>query len=219
MLKSEIDYDTKCWAEKITFKDFLGYDPGTPSPQYNGDDFPEFCLRPSPNNIISCFKDDDCFLQGFILAIFWGSMWQKNSLKRIFCPRLTNVESTLKEAKEKIVEEESIKNAWKLLAEQLYWSPVFISKVLHFLSRSAGFEQNPPVPMDNKVTLKQIWPKFLTMVRQKRENGNNNQEPAPWEGKFEGYSRYMTLINVWAKEKNWSTTNIETTLFKKYNVN
>jgi len=210
----EPDIDTKYWAEEITFKDFLRDDPETPSCQYNGNpEFSKFCLLPSPDNIKIFFQKEDYF-QGMVLVIFWGSMWDKKSLKKIFTPKLSCIQQTLKEAKNSIIQEQSINNSWNLLEKNLGWSNVFISKVLHFLSRSAGFEKNPPVPIDNGVILNIVWPEFIKRVKHANDN---HHKPKSWNSDcICGYLRYMTLINVWTKQKNWSTTDVEITLYQRF---
>ncbi|MFA5779417.1 MAG: hypothetical protein WC947_04720 [Elusimicrobiota bacterium] len=240
--------DTEYWAEKITFKDFLGCDPKAPSSQYGEregekvmglnkenwknkrgiENFPSFCdfpgrkgvSLPNPCNIIRCF-DQDYYLQGMVLVIIWGNMRRKTN--EVFNPKNKprneneNIQNILKEAKKKIVVDCPIDDAWYLLEKNLGWRNVFISKVLHFLSRSAGFVNNPPVPIDNAIIFDRVWQNFIRRVEEKKKAGDKHDKPKSWNsGGICGYLRYMTLINIWAKQKNWSTTDIETTLYQKF---
>ena len=56
--------------------------------------------------------------------------------------------------------ENAVMDSWNLLVNELKWSAVITSKCLHFLVRSLGYEINPPVPIDNAVIIKKVWPKF-----------------------------------------------------------
>ena len=110
-----------------------------------------------------------------------------------------------------------INESWLLLTGrgqgQLAWSPVIASKTLHFFSRSVGFEHDPPVAIDNAVILKLVWPYLRDMIP-------INQRPQGWRGKdLESYLRYMTVINIWAQQHHWTTTQMEATIFAVFRNN
>ena len=92
---------------------------------------------------------------------------------------------------------------------QLRWSPVLASKTLHFLCRALGFEQNPPVAIDNAVILNKVWPTWRHLVPPVLTLGG-------WNGTSEAYLRYMTAILIWAEARGWTTTEMEATIFEEY---
>lgn len=101
----------------------------------------------------------------------------------------------------------SIEDSWDLLTNRLGWTHVITSKTLHFLCRALGFNQDPPVPIDNNVILKYVWPGFRIGIP-------SGQRPRDWEGNdFAAYCTYMTAIIEWARVRNWTTTEVETTIF------
>lgn len=113
-----------------------------------------------------------------------------------------------------IKQTESIEGAWQILTgsgtEELDWSAVMSSKFLHFLCRSMGFEQNPPVPIDNAVMRNRVWPVF-------KKTCAKNSRPKGWRGdSFEAYCRYMSAVVAWSEIRNWSTTQLECSLFSKF---
>jgi len=95
---------------------------------------------------------------------------------------------------------------------------VITSKCLHFLSRSLGYETNPPVPIDNKVILGEAWPAFKKLIG-KHNNSSHHPMPGVWWDKadsWSGYNRYMTAINCWTDARGWTTTQLESTIFQEY---
>lgn len=43
------------------------------------------------------------------------------------------------------------------------------------------------------------------------------QCPGNWKGNsFEAYSRYMTAILTWETQRNWTTTEMEATIFDQF---
>jgi hypothetical protein len=70
-----------------------------------------------------------------------------------------------------------------------------------------GIEQDPPVPIDGGVILTYVWPGFRVGIPP-------GQRPRGWDGdSFEAYSRYMTAILEWARLKQWTTTEVEATIY------
>lgn len=148
------------------------------------------------------------------MVISWGTMWRHPDA--IYGNRgLIHIQQTLQHCAQLIQRTHSIQAAWEALtgtgAHQLRWSPVLASKTLHFLARSLGFHQNPPVPLDNAIILNHVWPAFIALIP------NDVQRPDGWRGNsFAAYSRYMTAILVWAAQRHWTTTEMEATIFDEY---
>jgi len=144
------------------------------------------------------------------MVVSWGGMGRQS--KNIYGERkietIWQIERTLQDATESIQASHSIEASWKMLSasEGLGWSAVMASKTLHFLCKSLGFEQNPPVPIDGAVIRNTLWPAFRNSIR--------SAQPDDWEGNsFQAYCRYMTAIMTWANQRNWTTTQMETTIF------
>jgi hypothetical protein len=135
----------------------------------------------------------------------WGTMWRQPDA--IWGGRkLETIEAALHECAHSIRRSESISGSWDILRVQLSWTSVLISKTLHFLSLSLGFDHDPPVPIDGAVVRQRVWPIF-------RDSVPVRERPRNWEGDtFEAYSRYMTAILVWANQRHWSTAEVERTI-------
>jgi len=185
--------------------------------------FPEYCRYPnqpesllcSPENIIRCFQDD-LVLEALVLVVAWGRMTRSKG--NIYQKSNLIIEEALLECIQLTKEKNSVEDAWKLLSKRLDWGFVITSKSLHFLARSLGYETNPPVPLDNKVFLGEVWPTFVKQISS-HVNPSGYPKPEPWWDKsasWGGYNRYMTAINCWADERGWTTTQLECTLFQAY---
>jgi hypothetical protein len=169
------------------------------------DDFKDNVISCSPSEIVRCFREQR-YLAGLALVVSWGGMartskfiYDRHSLKKI--------ENVLCECHQDIRETNRIDYAWRMLTEDLDWSAVISSKALHFICRSLGCETNPPVAIDNAIILKKVWPIF-------KNNITKSLHPQNWSGKtFGSYNRYMTAILVWASQRQWTTTQIENTIF------
>ena len=194
-----------------------------PAPQYPGrpfvsvnwihrirpqDMFAENVQNSSPQSIIDAFRNEE-YLQGLALVVSWGSMWRtSNSIYGN--DNLQAIQDTLRASAQSSIQTENIDSAWTTLTGNLHWSAVITSKVLHFICRSLGFENDPPVAIDNAVFLKKVWPAF-------RNHIPFELRPQGWRGNgLDAYLRYMTAIIEWASMRNWTTTQIETTLFNEY---
>jgi hypothetical protein len=140
-------------------------------------------------------------------------MQRSPNLQSVYGHRtIEQINRTLRGCAESIKESESIEDSWVALTSDLCWSAVMSSKTLHFLCRSLGFEQNPPVPIDSVIRNK-VWPAF-------RDPIPFAQRPEDWQGdSFDAYCRYMTAIATLANKKNWTTTQVETTLFDQFRKN
>ena len=162
----------------------------------------------SPENIINCFQNGN-YLNGLVLVVSWGTMWRQN--KKIYNVPLHEISNSIQTCTEIINNERNIENAWRLLSINLNWSNVIISKLLHFLSRSLSFKVNCPVPIDNAVMLKRVWPELIN-------NFSRNERPGNWKNSLEGYLRYMTFINYLRENcyHNWTNIQIESTLFSMF---
>jgi len=161
-------------------------------------------LRSDPNRILEQFRNRR-YTQGLAMVASWGTMWRQPDA--IWGDRkLETIEETLRACAQSIQESNSILDSWSMLRGQLWWTSVLISKTLHFLCLSLGIERDPPVPIDGAVIRQRVWPAF-------RDSIPLAERPADWGGDtFEAYSRYMTAILVWAKQRNWSTAEVETTI-------
>lgn len=175
-----------------------------PPPQWpNGSAL--FC---SPMHIIDLFQKG-AVLEALAMVVSWGGMQRQS--KNIYDNReLKDIRQNLQECSESIQKTQSIQAAWGFLTDRkhkLGWSAVMASKTLHFLSRACGFHQQPPVAIDNKVILNCLWPRFIKDIPQR-------DRPENWQGNtFAAYSRYMTAILAWAAQKQWTTTELEATIF------
>ena len=228
------DETTAYWANKILLPIELPI-----QPQYDGLDyrlreetwvkhilnpgFPEFCRYPdqpelllcSPGNITGCFQDQ-LVLEALVLVVAWGRMTRSKG--NIYQKSRLVIEETLLECLRLTESTNSVEDAWVLLVRRLGWGYVITSKCLHFLARSLGYETNPPVPIDNKVILDEVWPAFRKLIN---KHGISSDHPMPggWWDKsvsWDAYNRYMTAINCWADAKGWTTTQLENTVFQEY---
>lgn len=177
--------------------------------------WPDTPLWSSPGEIIKQFADER-YTQALALVVSWGGMGRRS--KDIYGERegqtIEQIDRTLRSCADSIRELKSIAISWRMLTgsepEQLRWSAVITSKTLHFLSRSLGFSQNPPVAIDGLVIREKVWPAF-------RNSMPVVQRPHNWQGNsFEAYCRYMTAILTWATQRNWTTTEMETTIFDQF---
>ena len=168
-------------------------------------------LISSPNEIMNQFRNRR-YTQGLALVVSWGGMGRTSQY--IYADRRTEmiqkIETRISDCANSISESRSVANSWLMLTGiadgQLGWSEVMASKMLHFLSRSLRFEQNPPVALDGGRIRNRIWPMFWKSLPL-------NQRPGDWEGRsFDAYSRYMTAVSTWAGQKGWTTTETEATL-------
>jgi len=176
------------------------------------ENWPDQPILSSPQVIIQEFSAGR-FLNGLALVVSWGAMWRQNN--RIYGNRsLRVIHDALTFCALSLRETKSIDESWERLTgnaqNQLMWSPVITSKTLHFLSRSVGIEQDPPVAIDNAIILQRVWPIWIEMIPV-------HHRPQVWRGNtLDSYLRYMTAINIWANQRGWTTTEIETTIFSVY---
>jgi hypothetical protein len=224
-----LDPDTEYWASTVILSM-----PDTPTKQYPGHQmygstwskyiikthFPSMVrgsqaayLMCSPGNIIACFQQQH-MLEGLALVVAWGGMVR--TARKIYREDLPKVEQTLLTSVNLVKESKSIRDAWGLLVGTLGWSNVMTSKYLHFLARSLGFSTNPPVALDNQIVLNKVWPAFHSAILSHRLY-TQRKSPYSWgDGSWEAYNRYMTVINCWASQNGWTTTELENTLFGVY---
>ncbi len=127
---------------------------------------------------------------------------------------------TLERCTQSILKTNSIQESWDFLTEGLRWTNVITSKALHFLCSALGFNQDPPVPIDSEVIIRYVWPGFRIGIPP-------GQRPQDWEGKsytgrketkiahysFAAYCRYMTAVIEWAQARQWTSTQLEATIF------
>jgi hypothetical protein len=195
----------------------------TPAPQYAGhtfranswrhrilksDDFLADPITCSAPEIIRHFQAGQD-LAGLALVVSWGGMARAS---RYIYDRysLQDIRNALVECRRSINENKKIEDAWHILTRDLEWSAVISSKTLHFVCRSLGCNSNPPAAIDNAVMLSKVWPAF-------KQQPPKSLRLESWAGKpFENYNRYMTFILELATARDWTTTEVETTLFAEY---
>lgn len=192
---------------------FSGYQTFDKRKLYPDINYPEWIDKveiTSPESIINAFQNNK-YLEGLALLKLWGGM--ARTRKYIYTQDLSTITLILEQARQSIQDTNEISSAWNLLQNDLKWTFVMTSKTLHFLARSLGYELNPPAALDRAVILDQIWPKLTTGYAK-------DEIPQPWSNGLEGYKRYMTFINYFAKESGWSNTQYEATLFgTEQNIN
>jgi len=204
----------------------FGIDRGAPAPQFGGcvtstETWSDRVVQPqtwgygsltsSPAEIIGQFQGGH-YTQALALVVSWGGMGRTSQyIYGVPKPEtIENIEGTLRASAKSIEEMGSIAAPWEMLtgrkSGQLGWSSVMASKTLHFLCRSLGFDENPPVPIDRERIRKKLWPIFRDAIP-------FTQRPLDWEGdSFEAYCRYMSAILAWAAAKRWTTAQIESTI-------
>ena len=157
-----------------------------------------------PGEIIRQFRIQR-YTQALALVVSWGRMWRQP--QTVWGQHKSeSIENILGECAASIRQSEAISDSWKLLRTQLSWTSVLISKTLHFMCLSLGFDHDPPVPIDGKVIRGRVWPLFIRAVPA-------SERPADWTGDtFEAYGRYMTAILTWADQRGWSTPDVERTI-------
>jgi len=169
-------------------------------------------ITSSPQAIIQEFQNGQ-YLQGLALVVSWGKMWRVPDA--IWGNRpLPAINGVLDNSAVNIQNTHSINGAWAMLTGnqngQLGWSAVLTSKTLHFLCRALGFQQDPPVALDNAVIREKVWPVFEQAIQP-------GPCPMDWKGNtLNAYLRYMTAILTWAGQRYWSTTDMEATIFDQY---
>lgn len=171
-------------------------------------------LLSSPNAIIELFRAG-AYLEARAMVVSWGTMSRGSAA--IWGGRdLGQIEQTLTACAASIQRTGSLECSWAALTraapDGLGWTAVAASKTLHFLARSLGFEERPPVALDGAVIRDRVWPAFIAPIRR-------GQRPQGWRGNdFEAYARYMTAICIWAELRGWTTTQMEATLFHHYRL-
>jgi hypothetical protein len=173
------------------------------------EDWPPGLLRSDPDQIVQLFGQER-YLEALAMTVSWGAMRRQAP---IYGDReLPAIESALRRCAQSIQETDQLQDAWLVLTgeqpECLAWSAVIASKTLHFLSRSLyPQDTTPPVPRDGLVSLGYAWTGWVAHIPPA-------QRPQSWHGNtFDAYNRYMTAILVWAEQRHWTTTQIETTIF------
>jgi len=176
-------------------------------------------IRCAPENIVQCCQRGDV-LEALVMVVAWGGLWRTKS--QVYTAALPSMAKSLRAAVRSLAKEGTCREAWKILTADLGWTSVPASKFLHFAARSSGFTANPPVPLDNAVFMEGVWPSWkddLQWSRRRDPTLARMQLPGTWRGRSWGaYCRYMTAISVWAAQRGWTTTEVENTLYKDYEV-
>ncbi len=169
------------------------------------DGFPSPVLVCSPGQIIAAFQAAH-YLQALAFTICWGGMARR--IPDIYRQhRLQHIYNVLDQCAHSIQQSQDIQHSWDLLTNGLQCSHVVASKTLPFLCRALGFQQDPPVPIYNAVILNKVWPAFQIGIPPA-------QRPQDWSGtNFSAYARYMTAILEWSHIRNWTTTDLEATIY------
>jgi len=164
--------------------------------------------RADPESIIAEFQAAH-YLQGLALTVSWGTM--ARTKQHVYGQhQLQHIHDTLSQCAESITETQSIQQSWDMLVMGLGWTSVMTSKALHFLCRALGHNNDPPVPIDGEVIRNKVWPAFKNRI-------NQGLRPRNWDGNsFDAYCRYMTAILEWARARNWTTTQMESTIWDEY---
>jgi hypothetical protein len=184
-----------------------------------GDVYPAGCSIATPEQIIAEFQASH-YLQALALTISWGGMERTKDLYIYREHNLQHIYDTLDRCAQSIQKTNSIEESWDFLTEGLRWTNVITSKVLHFLCRALSLSQDPPVPIDNEVIVRYVWPGFRIGIPP-------GQRPQDWEGKsytgtneakiahysFAAYCRYMTAVIEWAQARRWTSTQLESTIY------
>jgi hypothetical protein len=82
------------------------------------------------------------------------------------------------------------------------------------MARAAGREDPLPVPVDNAMVRRWLWPSF-----KKSAVGHGFSWPRPGGlagDDWEVYNRYLTVVQVWAADAGWNCMDIETALFARW---
>lgn len=172
-------------------------------------DWPAGDLISSPLSIMAQFKAGH-YTQALEMVVSWGGM--ARTRRHIWKARSPEyMEATLEKCASSILATRNLEFSWVTLTgaahDQLGWTAVIASKTLHFLCRATGFDQEPPVAIDNAIMRDIVWPKFADALPP-------ILRPQNWDGNdFAAYNRYMTAIRIWASKRLWTTTELEATLF------
>lgn len=164
--------------------------------------------RSDPDDIIKQFQRQR-YTQGLALVASWGTMWRKPDA--IWGNReVEGIEMVLGKCAQSIQSCGSIADSWTMMRKQLAWTSVLISKTLHFLCLSLGFDHDPPVPIDGKVIRQTVWPAFVRPIPV-------SERPRSWNGdSLAAYNRYMTAILTWAARREWRTFDVERTICAEF---
>jgi hypothetical protein len=163
----------------------------------------------------------------FVLQVgLWGQMipgTMGRSFKKIYgvgygedpgLDQLHTIEKALGNAQADLERGAPLEGVWNTLRRELGWSAVMISKCLHFMARAAGREDPLPVPVDNAMVRRWLWPSF-----KKSAVGHGFSWPRPGGlagDDWEVYNRYLTVVQVWAADAGWNCMDIETALFARW---
>lgn len=163
--------------------------------------FPEEFRVCSPNNIITCFGNDN-FMEGLILTINWGVM--NRAINSIFRENINTIERYLKKCKDDIEDNNNICNSWNWMTNDLRWTKVMSSKLLHFLCRSLG-HTNVPSPIDGGRIIRKFKPHLKNFLNENRTALNITSTEInkflSWNNNdLTSYLKYMAFILTWSNE-------------------
>ncbi len=117
--------------------------------------WPSTPLLSIPSQIMDFFQKE-LYAQAVAMVVSWGGMGRrsKDIYRRRSQEDIQRIDKAIRFSAGSTRNSGSIADAWTALTGrgegELGWSAVMASKTLHFLCRSIGFEDDPPIPIDNK---------------------------------------------------------------------
>jgi hypothetical protein len=179
-------------------------------------------LDSSPTSILLSFRESH-YIEFVVRVGVWGGMIPGPlgaPFKMIFqtkwrstpeVSRINAIEGAIKQIDLSLLSDspDSLQVHWELLTRDLKWSSVISSKVLHFIYRRHGYNDSCPVPVDNAMCRKWLWPQFqnaMDSAKMKSINGHS----------FNAYLRYLSAIRGWADTFGWGMSEMECALFGKW---
>ncbi len=183
-------------------------------------DFPAFCyvneyqIARNPQTITQCFREE-LMLEGLALTVGWGKMWRKHDT--VYRIPLYEIDAVLRSCATSLEQTSSVEHAWKLCIDKLHWTDTMTSKTLHFIARSQGYEINSGVAIDSKMRTKFAGHYDKHIEAQLNISSRTLgiwSDMSSAESSWTSYNRYMTAICCLAEMKNWTTTEVEATIFQ-----
>ena len=176
----------------------------------------------SPVSILRSIRESDYI--GFVVRVgVWGGMIPGPlgaPFKMIFqtkwkstpeVSRINAIESAIERIDLSLSKDSpgSLQVHWEWLIRDLKWSSVISSKVLHFIYRRHGYNDSCPVPVDNAMCRRWLWPQFMNALDYAKTKSINGHS-------FNAYVRYLSAIRGWADAYEWSMSEMECALFGKW---
>lgn len=176
----------------------------------------------SPKSIIESLINDH-YLDFIVKVGVWGGMipgplgapfkmiFNVNWKQQPSDCRIEGIKKAVGKVLSKASKNSNLKDSWAVFTEELEWSSVMSSKVLHFIYKAKGFDANLPVPVDNAMCRKWLWPQFQKAVGSKLGSINGDS--------YNAYCRYLSSIKAWSDVYNWTMSEVECSLFGTWRDN